>query len=361
MRRSERDALDDAADGASGAASDDMLDDFEENPDEARRDRRRGRRRILIVLGSVGVLVLVAALVAGGYLFSLQRSFYTKSVQVGLPSSSQTESAGQNYLLLGSDRRDPDSAEGQEVKGQRSDVVMLVHVSADKKSVYVTSFPRDLYIDIPGHGKGRINSALAYGGVPLTVTTVENYVGVRIDHVALIDFDGVEGLVDSLGGVDVRVDQSFETRSGSYSFTQGVQHMDGAEALAFVRERKNLPDGDFGRNRHQRALVAALADKVISADTLSDPIKIKGLVDTIAPYMTIDSALTPSAIVGLAAELRDVRNSDIFYLEVPHGDPTTTSGGASVVGTDEAAMDTFRAAIRDDDMHAYYSAHAGGS
>ncbi len=361
MRRSARDlpAPDSATDGAPGAASDDVLDGFEENPEEARRDRRRGRRRVLIVLGSVGVLVLVAALVAGGYLFSLQRSFYTKSVQVGLPSSSQTAGAGQNYLLLGSDRRDPDSAEGQQVTGQRSDVVMLVHVSADKKSVYVSSFPRDLYIDIPGHGTGRINSALAYGGVPLAVTTVENYVGVKIDHVALIDFDGVEGLVDALGGVDVRVDQSFESRDRS--FTQGVQHMDGATALVFVRERKSLPDGDFGRNRHQRALVAAVADKIISADTLSDPLKIKSLVDTIAPYMTIDSALTPSAIVGLAAELRDVRNSDIYYLEVPHGGPTTTSGGASVVATDEAAMDTFRAAIREDDMHAYYSAHAGGS
>src|SRR5690606_2503774 len=143
------------------------------------------------------------------------------------------------------------------VTGQRSDVMMLVHIPADRSGVYIMSFPRDLYVDIPGHGKDRINAALAFGGVPLTVTTVENYTGVPIDHVALIDFEGVKSLVDSLGGVEVDVPQDFE--SGGHRFTEGTQHVDGEQALAFVRARKNFADGDFQRNRNQQSLLKGIA------------------------------------------------------------------------------------------------------
>ncbi|SLM88067.1 LCP family protein [Brachybacterium nesterenkovii] len=318
---------------------------------------RRRRRRILIALGVVGALVLAGCAVVGGYLYTLQDSFYSKSTQVALPESTHADGEGENYLLLGSDKRDPDSAEAQTVKGQRSDVMMLVHVNADRTQAYVISFPRDLYVDIPGHGRNRINSALAFGGIPLAVTTVEDYTGARIDDAALIDFDGVEGLVDALGGVDVQVDQSFE--GDGVQFTQGTQHMDGATALTFVRQRKQLEDGDFARNRHQQALLAAIAAKIISADTLSNPIAIRELVDTTAPFMTVDEGLTPSAIASTAYDLRSLRSSDIRYLSVPHAGPMTTDGGASVVGTDEAGMDELRTALQEDDMEGYYSSHSG--
>lgn len=108
--------------------------------------------------------------------------------------------------------------------------------------------------------------------------------------------------------------------------------------LTFVRQRKQLKDGDFARNRHQQALLAAIAAKIISADTLN-PIAIRELVDTAAPFMTVDEGLTPSAIASTAYDLRSLRSSDIRYLSVPHAGPMTTDGGASVVGTDEAGMD----------------------
>lgn len=337
----------------------DHLDEFPDATETERAERPRRRRRALVALGIVGALVLAAGLVVGGYLYTLQRSFYSKSVQVDLAASSQSAGAGENYLLLGSDRRSPEEAEAAQVHGQRSDVMMLVHVSEDRRQVHVVSFPRDLYVTIPGHGTDRINAALALGGVPLAVTTVEDYVGTRIDHVALIDFEGIEGLVDALGGVDVQVDQDFE--ADGTRFTEGTQHMDGPTALTFVRARKQLPDGDFGRNRHQQALLAALADRIISADTLSDPLKVRDLVDTAAPFMTVDDRLTPPSMASLALGLRSVRSSDIHYLSVPHGGPTTTEGGASVVATDEAAMDELRTALKDDTMEEYYASHAGTS
>lgn len=333
-------------------AAGDPLDGFEE-PETTPQHRRRRRRRRRIALAVILALLLGVVLVVGGYLFSLRQSYYAKSTRVALSTQKPQEAAGENFLLLGSDRRDPEAAEAEHVSGQRSDVMMLVHVSADKQSVYVMSFPRDLYVDIPGHGKDRINAAIAFGGVPLAVTTVQDYTGVPIDHVALIDFDGIKGLVDVLGGVDVRVDQSFE--GDGVSFTAGTQHMDGETALTYVRQRKQLAEGDFARNRHQRDLLSAILGEIISRETLSDPLKIKDMVDTVSPFLTVDDGLTASEMVSLGYSLRDVRSQDIFYLEMPHGDPTTTSGGASVVSTDEEAMDVLRTALREDDMAAYYS------
>src|SRR5699024_10716769 len=144
-----------------------------EDDDQPDPGRGRGRRAALIALGLVAVLVLGVGLVIGNYLNGLKNSYQKRTVvQITRGASDgerpeEIEGTGRNFLLLGSDRRSPEDAASQGVSGQRSDVMMLVHVSEDDESVYITSFPRDLYVDVPGHGKDRINSALAYGGVGL--------------------------------------------------------------------------------------------------------------------------------------------------------------------------------------------------
>ena len=334
-----------------------------EDDDRTEPGPRRGRRAALIALAVVGVLVLGVGLVIGNYLNGLQNSYQKRTVvQITRGASDgerpeEIDGTGRNFLLLGSDRRSPEDAASQGVSGQRSDVMMLVHVSEDDESVYITSFPRDLYVDVPGHGKDRINSALAYGGVGLAVTTVENYTGVPIDHVALVDFDGIEGLVDTLGGIDVKIPESFEAQG--HQFTEGVQTLNGEEALAFVRERKQFADGDFQRNRNQQAVLKGIADELISADTLSDPRKLADTVESISPFLTTDEGLSATTMVELGLSMRSLRSSDMYFLSVPHGGPYTTSGGASVVAGDEEAMDVLREALRTDEMGTYYAQHAG--
>lgn len=329
------------------------------DPDEPQR--RRGGRIALILLLVLAAIIAGVGLVAAKYMFDIRGAFEKRTVVELTRSPSDGErpadTEGQNFLLLGSDKRSPEEAEASGVTGQRSDVMMLVHIPADRSGVYIMSFPRDLYVDIPGHGKDRINAALAFGGIPLTVTTVENYTGVPIDHVALIDFEGVKGLVDSLGGVEVDVPQDFE--SGGHQFTEGTQHVDGEQALAFVRARKNFADGDFQRNRNQQALLKGIAAKLISRDTLSSPGTITAAVESISPYLTTDEGLTSSVLVDLGISLRDVRTSDLHFLAVPHGEPMTTSGGASVVATDEEGMDVLREALKNDSMGTYFSENAG--
>ncbi|WP_114856435.1 LCP family protein [Brachybacterium sp. YJGR34] len=341
----------------------DLPSEWEEEGEDRGTEKRRGRRAAFIALGLVAVLVVGVGLVIGNYLGGIRGEYEKRTVVQITRGASDGErpedldGTGENYLLMGSDKRSAEDASSEGVSGQRSDVMMLVHVSDDKENVYVTSFPRDLYVPVPGYGMDRINSALAYGGVGLAVTTVENYVGVPIDHVALIDFDGIEGLVDSLGGVDVEVPESFE--ADGVEFTEGTQHMSGEEALAFVRARKQFSDGDFQRNRNQQAVLQGIANSLISADTLSDPGRLTDTVGAISPYLTTDDGLSASSMVELGLSLRSVRSGDIHYLSVPHGGPTTTSGGASVVATDDDAMEPYREALRTDDMGTYYAQYAG--
>ncbi|MGP9683366.1 LCP family protein [Brachybacterium sp. AOP3-A1-3] len=333
-----------------------------DHPGQPRRPRRPRRRTALLALLVIACLVAVGGVLTGRYLGSLEEAYEKRSV-VSLDRGASDgerpqgeDDGGQNILLLGSDQRAPQDAADQGVTGQRSDTMMLVHVPQDGSAAYIVSFPRDLQVDIPGHGEDRLNAALAYGGVPLAVSTVEDYTQAPIDHVALIDFEGIQGLVDTLGGVDVQVPESFE-RDGM-QFTEGSQHLDGQEALTFARERKHLDGGDFARNENQQQLLKAITSELISGNTLSSPGKMRDTIAALSPYLTTDEGLDSTEIVRLGLDNRNLRSSDLQFLAAPHGDPYTTSGGASVVASDEDGMDSLRTALAEDSMDDYAAEHA---
>lgn len=256
-----------------------------------------------------------------------------------------------NILLIGSDGE-------TSVANGRSDVIILVHVSADRQKVYLVHFPRDMYVDVPGHGKDKINAAYAYGGPQLLIRTLRNLVDVPIDHAAVIGFEGFKAMTDAVGGVDVYAEEASsdefydqETGSDEYSTVHvGMNHLDGEAALAFVQERYQLSKGDISRGRRQQAFVKALMLKALSKQTLTNPIRFAALVNAIARNLTLDNAFSVTDIYSQALAMRDLRGKDIVFITAPITGFGRSPKGASIDIVDDAKMAQLSIALRTDDM-----------
>ena len=192
--------------------------------------------------------------------------------------------------------------------------MMIVHIPADRKNIQVMSLMRDFWVDIPGHGKAKLNAALAYGGIPLAVQTIEGLIRSRIDHVAIVDFEGFKGVTDAVGGVTLDNPIAFTPRhlKGAY-FAKGPFTLDGEQALAFVRERYAFVDGDYQRARNQQLYIKAVMKKVLSRDTLANPVTISSLVGAITPFLAVDKGLNSNYAVSLGLELSSLRVNDVKF------------------------------------------------
>ena len=186
---------------------------------------------------------------------------------------------GSNWLLVGSDSRvglTPEQEQelntGGDIGSARTDTIMIVHVPLVGKATMV-SLPRDLYVDIPGYGKNKLNASFFFGGPQLLQQTVEQATGLHIDHYMEIGFGGLAGIVDALGGVNICVDQPMQDEFAGIDLQPGCQDMNGPTALGFVRSRHALADGDIGRERHQREFLNALVKKIASPGTLLNPFR----------------------------------------------------------------------------------------
>jgi LCP family protein required for cell wall assembly len=328
---------------------------------------RRARRWFLRSLAVVAALVVVVVAAAGIYVGSVSKSFTSQVQREPLlpPATSSSPGGGTDdepapepkssgktaavdYVLMGSDSRDAANA-----GAGRSDTLMVLHLAADRKNAYLVSFPRDLYVPIPDHGKNKINAAFAFGGPQLTVRTLQQLLGTRMDHVALIDFDGFIELTEQLGGVTVYNEHASESRG--YTFPQGTITLKGDQALAFVRERYELPNGDLDRAERQRLVVKAILAKGLSRQTLADPAKFTGFVGGISRHLTIDDQLTDAEIRKTALSLR-LTADDVHLLQAPISGFGTVDG-MSIDVVDRAAMDDLATALREDRMDDYLEQH----
>lgn len=323
--------------------------------------KKKKRTGLMILLGAVS-LVLIALLVAGGYLLSLARSFDSGTTKLTdafpaetlRPEKAETAKDATNILLLGSDTRATNQG-GEEFAelpdGGRSDTMMLVHIPANREGVYVTSIMRDTWLDIPGHGKAKINAAFALGGVPLTVQTLEGLLDTRIDHVASIDFEGFKGLTNALGGVEINNPIAFKQNlANGYAFPKGVQTLDGEEALAFVRERYAFTDGDYQRVRNQQLFVKAIMSTMMSKETLTDPGKISETVKEFAPYVAVDETLDAMKVATLGSSMANVRSSDMTFFTLPNSGTGRSADGQSIVIPDMAVVSEFAEALKQDNV-----------
>jgi LCP family protein required for cell wall assembly len=264
-------------------------------------------------------------------------------------------SGGLNMLLVGSDGK-------TSVANGRSDVIILMHISSDLDKIYLVHFPRDMYVDIPGHGKDKINAAYAYGGSPLLVRALQNLVGISFDHMAVVGFEGFKAMTDAVGGVDVYAEEASidevyvsedNTRREYNAVHVGMNHLDGKAALGFVRERYQLSQGDISRGRRQQAFVKALMLKALSKETLTNPVRFASLVKAVARNLTVDNAFSVAEIYSQALAMKDLRGDDIVFITAPIAGFGRSPQGASIDIVDEARMAQLSTALRTDDMGSF--------
>ncbi|MDJ1370031.1 LCP family protein [Gulosibacter molinativorax] len=317
----------------------------------------RGKKIALISLASVLVLLLVAVGLLWWHVQSklneietIENAFPDENLR---PDAFDGDEAPLNILLLGSDSREDSSDSLLTDLGSRADTIMVAHISGDRESIQLMSIMRDSYVEIPGHGEMKINAALSLGGVPLMVQTVEGLIDQRIDHVAMIDFNGFKGVTDALGGVTVH--NQYEFSSAGYDFPIGPITLDGEQALVFVRERYSFTDGDYQRVANQQLYLKAVMSELISRDTLTNPGKLNDLLSSVTPYVATDSSLDGTAMFNLATSMTSIRTRDVNSFTLPTTG-TGMEGDQSVVYVDWDELETVREKFATDDLAGYHPA-----
>jgi len=253
-----------------------MLDELRGKPPGApAKPRRRitvGRVVKWLVLAVVGWILLSVVL----FLISatLQQDAVPDSAQARLGGGGVGLTSPQTTLVLGSDRRTPGTKEpGASVSGpSRSDSIMLIRSGGGHSQKL--SIPRDTVVDIPGHGRNKINAAYAIGGPALTIQTIEQYLGIDIDHVFLVNFANFPSLIDAMGGIDYtggcvvsRINGGFKNGGYTLRLKRGTTHIDGRQALALARTRENLcnrSEDDRTRAHRQQKILSAMKSRVFS-------------------------------------------------------------------------------------------------
>ena len=263
------------------------------------------------------------------------------------------DTAGRNYLLVGSDGRDSLTPEQRTrlgtgtTEGRRTDTIMLVHVPTFGTPTLV-SIPRDSYVPIRGMGENKINASYNVGGAPLLIDTVEQNTGLRIDGYTEIGFGGFADVVDSLGGVEICAKTDIVDEKAHLDIKAGCQTMDGVTALGFVRARYFDPRGDLGRVERQRQFLNAISKQVVSPSTLLLPWELHDVGTAVAPALTVDEH---DSMLEIAMALNAVRRASggDNQVTVPVSDSTLRTEHGWAVQWDSERSEALWKALREGD------------
>ena len=240
-------------------------------------------------------------------------------------------------LLLGSDARadDPDM-------GARTDTIILVRVDPTINKVSMVSIPRDTRIWIEGAGYQKFNAAYTFGGPSGTIAAVKELCGVDIDHYAEINFEGLVGLIDAIGGIDVVVDEEIDDEDAGGHIDAGEQHLDGEHALIFARSRAYV-DGDYTRQANQRKVIMAIINRALTAPAT----ELSGLIEASTEFLKTDKGIDFDFIYHLADQIRHNNDYEITIYTATIPSSTATIDEISWVIADtagtKAMMELFKA------------------
>ncbi|QPP07862.1 LCP family protein [Streptomyces bathyalis] len=307
------------------------------------RDRPSRRRRIARMMALVVAVVLASSI--GTYVWADTR--LNRDVDLGKVPDRPPRGKGTNYLIVGSDSRQGLSSQAKKdlhtgtAEGSRTDSMILLHTGAHGTTM--TSLPRDSWTTIPSFirpdtgmhyppTRNKLNAAFSYGGPRLLVRAVERNTGLRIDHYAEIGFAGFVGIVDAVGGVDMCLERDVKDKKSGVDLKKGCQTLDGAQALAFVRQRHQEAQGDLGRNRNQQKLLTALARKAASPSTMLDPSTVYSALGSGLDTLVVDKDTDPSNLTLLFRALQAVTAGNGKRVNIPVADRDfTTSKGSAVL------------------------------
>lgn len=216
----------------------------------------------------LGITVLVIFLLGGGTVYYLWDKLSDTMKSVHQPLDGEEHAALDalfknnqtvNILLLGVDERDGDRG--------RTDTIIIASLNPKTETMMMVSIPRDTRVTIPNIGIDKINHAYAYGGVSLAVETVETTLDIPIHYYALVNMEGFKNGIDTIGGITVYNDYPFS--QDGIQFDEGSIHLNGNEALSYIRMRKNDPRGDLGRNKRQQEVIKAAMNEAASITNLT--------------------------------------------------------------------------------------------
>ena len=273
----------------------------------------------------MGAIIAVAGISAFDLYNTLNRD------NIVLATSGEIDLNGPiNFMIVGSDTRKGQGEEFGEVTSELADVIMLLHISEDRKDAVVVSFPRDLLVSVPqcpnpdgdpfpARKRQQINSTISSGGVACTHLVVQELTGLEIPFLAMIDFKGVIEMSNAIGGVEVVIDKPISDDYSQFYIEAGTHTLKGTQALAFLRTRHGIGDGsDLARISNQQMFLMALFEKVKEDGTLNNPIYLYSLASSAARNMKLSESITDVAtMVTLAGALREVDTSRMKFAQVP--------------------------------------------
>ncbi len=301
-------------------------------PAHSARRTHRGRRRAAIIGGALAAVIVLGAI--GVYGYARLKFSEIKKLAVGKLDTANT-SQPINILLVGNNSRTVLNGKqansfgtGSEVGGARSDVTMIAHLDPKTGLVTLVSIPRDLFLPIPGSNNlNRVDSALNYGPSVL-VKTIEQDLGIPINHYVELNFDTFQSVVTALGGINMYFPYQLKDAYSGLNITQtGCLHLNGFQALAVVRARHLQyspngvtwyydPLGDLSRIRRDHEFLRVLASQV-KAKGITNPVTLNSVLSAIEPYLGLDKSFTFNELVSLASTYRHVNPNTIKTATLP--------------------------------------------
>jgi LCP family protein required for cell wall assembly len=270
--------------------------------------RRRGLRIAMVSLASA--IVLLGAAAAGSYIYFNHQVGRIPRVPVKFLAKGHP--VGGMTVLLTDTQVGPTGLSGMRRPHGDAGLIMLLHINADKSAGGAVAIPPQSEVSVPGYGETQIGSVIAVGGPSLLTETVHNLTGVPIDHYVRVDFNHVASVVDALGGVSVTLPET--TKSFGHVFRQGVNQVDGTEALEYARQPSLT---ETGRVERQGSLLRAVLSKLADDGLLTSPLTMSHVLSSLTGTLAVDSTFTNTQVLNLATELGGLPSRAMTYVTAP--------------------------------------------